>query len=119
MADLVATTLTTLPPEEVLVRAVQFFSTENWRAQSQSNRVATFVGTPKIPWVKILIAILLMFCFVLPGLLYYIYAIRKVYRFQNIVVTTSPKAAGSEVVVTYAPHAKNLVANFLDALPRA
>jgi len=118
MADLVTTAQTSLPPEEALVRAVQFFTTENWRAQSQSNRVATFVGIPKIPWVKILIAILLMFCFVLPGILYYLYAIRKIYRFQNIVVTASPRGAGSEVVVTYAPHAKSLVTNFLAALPK-
>ncbi len=118
MADLVTTAQTSLPPEEVLVRAVQFFSTENWRAQSQSNRVATFVGMPKIPWIKIMIAILLMFCLVLPGILYYIYAIRRVYRFQNIVVTASPREAGCEVVVTYAPRAKSLVTNFLAALPR-
>ena len=47
MADLIANTQTSLPPEEVMVRAVQFFTNENWRAQSQTNRIATFVGLPR------------------------------------------------------------------------
>jgi hypothetical protein len=45
MADLVATKSTSLGAEEVLVRAVQFFTNENWRAQSQTNRIATFAKT--------------------------------------------------------------------------
>jgi hypothetical protein len=101
MADLVAGTETTLPPEEVLVRAVQFFTNEKWRAQSQTNRVATFVGMAKIPWTHLLLAILLTFCLVIPGIVYYLLVIRKMRRLRNIVVTTTPKDTGSEVVVTY------------------
>lgn len=67
MADLIATTLTTLPPEEVMVRAVQFFTNERWRAQSQTNRIATFVGVPKLPCLQIAILIVLTFCFVCPA----------------------------------------------------
>lgn len=65
MADLIATTSTTLQPEEVMVRAVQFFTNERWRAQSQTNRIATFVGIGKIPFMKILLALFLTFCFVI------------------------------------------------------
>jgi hypothetical protein len=70
MADLTVNVTTTLPPEDVLVRAVQFFTNERWRAQSQANRIATFVGRPKIPILKILIFVFLLAFFVLPGLIY-------------------------------------------------
>ncbi len=117
MPDLVATKTTSLPPEEVLVRAVQFFTTETWRAQSQTNRIATFVGMPKIPWLQLLIAVALTACFVLPGLIYYILVIRKARRMQNIVVTTTPTDVGCDVVVSYPPHAKKLADSFFAALP--
>lgn len=117
MADLVSKTQTTLPPEEVMVRAVQFFTNEKWRAQSQTNRVATFVGMPKIPWTQLLLAILLMFCLVVPGLIYYILVIRKLRQLRNIVVTATPKDGGSEVVVTYPPDTQRMVDTFFGALP--
>src|ERR1019366_2753963 len=117
MADLTATTQTSLPPEEVMVRAVQFFTNENWRAQSQTSRIATFVGLPKIPWFHLLLAILLTICFVVPGVIYYILVIKKARRLQNIVVTTTPVSAGCDVAVTYPPHAQRLVDSFLAALP--
>jgi hypothetical protein len=87
MADLVVTRYTTLAADEVLVRAVQFFTNENWRAQSQTNRVATFVGVPKIPWFQLMLAILLTFCLIIPGLIYYLLVIRKIRQLQNLVVT--------------------------------
>jgi hypothetical protein len=117
MADLVVTRYTTLAPEEALVRAVQFFTNETWRAQSQTNRVATFVGVPKIPWFQIMLAVLLTFCFVIPGLIYYILVIRKLRHLQNIVVTTTPKQVGCDVVVTYPSYAQRYVDSFLGALP--
>jgi hypothetical protein len=117
MADRVLTKSTNLPPEEVLVRAVQFFTTETWRAQSQTNRIATFVGVPKIPWFHLLLAILLTLCFVVPGLIYYFLVIRKLRQLQNIVVTTTPKDRGCEVVVSYPSHAEKLAENFFAALP--
>jgi hypothetical protein len=117
MADLVVTRYTTLTPEEVLVRAVQFFTNESWRAQSQTNRVATFVGVPKIPWFQLLLAVLLTFCFVIPGLVYYLLVIRKVRQLQNLVVTTTPKQPGCDVVVTYPPYAQRYVDSFFGALP--
>jgi hypothetical protein len=116
MADRVVTKTTSLPPEDVLVRAVQFFTTETWRAQSQTNRIATFVGVPKVPWFHLLVAILLTLCLVVPGLIYYLLVIRKMRQLQNIVVTTTPKDGGCEVVVSYPPHAGKLAENFLAAL---
>jgi len=116
MADLVATRYASLPPEEVLVRAVQFFTNEKWRAQSQTNRVSTFVGVIRIPWFQILLAILLMFCLILPGVIYYFVVISKMRRLQNIVVTTTPKGAGCDVVVTYPPHAQRMVDAFFGAV---
>lgn len=46
MADLVTNGKTSLSAEEVIVRAIQFFSTERWKATSQSARTATFEGKP-------------------------------------------------------------------------
>jgi hypothetical protein len=117
MADLVVTKHTTLTADDVLVRAVQFFTNENWRAQSQTNRVATFVGVPKIPCLQIVLAFILTACFVIPGLIYYLLVIRKLRRLQNIVVTTTPNQSGCDAVVTYPPHAQRYVDSFLAALP--
>ncbi len=100
-----------------MVRAVQFFTNESWRAQSQTNRIATFVGVPKIPWIHIALAVALTFCFVIPGLIYYFVVIKKARALQNIVVTTTPKGTGCDVVVTYPPHAQKLADAFLVALP--
>ena len=118
MADLVARTQTTLPPDEVMVRAVQFFTNEKWRAQSQTNRVATFVGVIKVPWIHLFLAVLLMFCFVVPGILYYFLVIRKMRNLRNIVVTTTPNDGGSEVVVSYPDDSQRMVDSFFVALPR-
>ena len=116
-ADIVVTVSTTLPPEEVMVRAVQFFTNERWRAQSQTNRIATFVGIPKVPVMKIIIMLILLACLAVPGIIYYILVVSKLRRMQNIVVTTSPTDAGCSVVVSYPKHAKRLVDNFIAALP--
>lgn len=117
MADLTQTRNTTLPPDEVLVRAVQFFTNERWRAQSQTNRIATFVGMPRVPWGQILIAVALTFCLVIPGVIYYLVVINKARRLQNIVVTTTPAEFGSSVVVTFPLHAQKLVDAFFASLP--
>jgi len=100
MADFVANAKTTLPGEDVIVRAIQFFTNERWRAQSQSSRVATFVGRPKIPVGLIFLTVFAFFMFVVPGILMYILVIRRVIRFQNIVVTTTPIAVGTDVSQT-------------------
>jgi p-aminobenzoyl-glutamate transporter AbgT len=118
MADLIRKVSTTLPPEEVLVRAVQFFTNEKWRAQSQTNRIATFIGLQKVPILKILILFVLFFFFVIPGIIYYFFVIRSLRKLQNIVVTTTPMDAGCSVIVTYPKDAQRFVDGFLAALPQ-
>ena len=119
MPDLTLTRSTPLPPEEVLVRAVQFFTNERWRAQSQTNRIATFVGMGRVLWTQIVLALLLMMCFVIPGVIYYVVVIAKMRRLQNIVVTTTPRDAGCDVVVTYPSHAQKMVDAFFASIPSA
>lgn len=118
MADVVTQGKTSLGPEDVIVRAVQFFSTENWRPTSQSQRAATFQGKPPIPWFMLLLTIVGFIACIVPGVIMYIMVIRKMYRFQNLVVTANPIPGGAEVVVQYPKPAAVLATRFLDALPR-
>lgn len=67
--------------------------------------------------LQLLLLAVLLFCFVIPGLIYYIVVVSKARKLQNIVVTTTPKEPGCDVVVSYAPQAAKLVNNFLAALP--
>jgi len=118
MAQLTSTGKTTLPGEEVIVRAVQFFTGERWRAQTQSQRTATFVGKPRIPWGLLFLTIIAFCAFIIPGVIMYILIIRRMYRFQNIVVAANPITSGTEVVITHPKAAKKLVARFVKVLPQ-
>jgi hypothetical protein len=118
-AGLVLSLHTILPCEEVILRAVPFFTGEKWRPQTQSARIATFVGRPPIPWGLIFLMIIGFLFFILPGIIIYVVVIRRVIRFQNIVVTANPIAQGTEVVVTYPSHAKKMASRFLGLLPPA
>jgi hypothetical protein len=117
MAEQVANGKTNLPPEEVIIRAVQFFTGERWRPQTQSARIATFVGRPKISAVLWLSTVLGLMCFVIPGIILYWVMIRKAYAFQNIVVTANPILGGSDVLITHSPQVADLVQSFLAVLP--
>jgi len=117
MADLVTNGKTSLSVEEVIVRAVQFFSTEKWKATSQSSRTATFEGKPPIPWFMLLLTILGFIVCIIPGVIMYIMVIRKIYRFFNLVVAVSPIPGGTEVSVTHPKAAEKLARRFLTALP--
>lgn len=117
MADAVLNTKTSLTGEEVIVRAVQFFSTEKWRATTQSSRVVTFQGRPPIPVMMIIFTVLgFMFC-IIPGVIMYFMVIRKLIRFQNLVVTANPIPAGTEVSVSHPSWSAGLVKRYLQALP--
>lgn len=116
MADKIANGKTSLSSEEVIVRAVQFFSTEKFKATSQSGRTVTFEGRPPIPWGMLLLTILGFACFVVPGIIMYIMVIRKMYRFYSLVVTASPIAGGTEASITYPDFAGKLVPRFLGTL---
>jgi hypothetical protein len=117
MADSVLTKQTNLSGEEVVTRAIQFFSTENWRTTSQSPRAASFEGRPPIPWFMMLLMIVGYICCLVPGIIIKIMVIKKMRRFQNIVVAVSPMNRGTEVTVTHPDHAKKLAGRFLAALP--
>ena len=116
MADKISNGKTSLSAEEVIVRAVQFFSTEKFKATSQSGRTATFEGRPPIPWGMLLLTILGFIMCIVPGVIMYIMVIRKMYRFYSLVVTASPIAGGTEVSVTYPDFAGKLVPRFIGAL---
>jgi hypothetical protein len=117
MSDQVANYRTTLSAEEVVVRAVQFFSTEKWRATSQSGRTATFAGMPPIPWGLMALMIIGFALCVVPGVILYFMLIKKARQFQNLVVTATPISEGTEVVVTSPSWASDLVSRFLQNLP--
>jgi hypothetical protein len=117
MAEQITNARTTLGAEDVVVRAVQFFTTESWRMRTQSTRIVTFAGKGKIPCGLLILTIIAFFFFVIPGLLLYILVIRKTYSYQNLVVTTTPVAGGSEVVITHPASAQAMVQRFIAALP--
>jgi hypothetical protein len=117
MANVVVNGKTSLSPEEVIVRAVQFFSTERWKPTSQSQRAATFEGKPPIPWFMMLLTIVGFVACVVPGIILYIMVVRKMYRFVNMVVTANPIEKGTEVSVSYPKTASKLASRFLAALP--
>jgi hypothetical protein len=117
MADKLTNSKTSLPGEEVIVRAVQFFASEKFRCSGQSGRTATFDGRPPIPWFLLLLTVLgFMFCIV-PGIIMYILAIRKLRRFYNLVVTANPIPSGTEVSITHPDWAGKQVQRFMQSLP--
>ena len=118
MADLVATAKTSLGAEDVIVRAVQFFTNEKWRPQSSSGRIATFQGRPPFPIGSIILMIVFVWTVIVPIIMYFM-IVRKVIRFQNLVVTTNPSKSGADVTITYPNHAKKLVDRFVGLLPPA
>jgi len=103
------------------IDSMRFFnssnSTESWRTTSQSPRNATFEGRPPIPWFMMLLMIVGYICCVVPGIVIQIMIIRKIRRFQNLVVATTAMNQGTEVTVTHPAHAKKLAERFLAALP--
>lgn len=117
MADKIANKHTTLSCEEVIVRAVQFFSTSKFKATSQSGRTATFQGRPSIPWGMLLLTIIGFAAFIVPGIIMYVMVIRKMYRYYSLVVTASPATDGTVVSINYPNFAGKLVPRFMSALP--
>lgn len=117
MGSQVTTKKTTLPCDEVMTRAVQFFSTEKWRPTTQSGRTATFEGRIPIPWISMFITIVALMCLVIPGIICYFLLIKKLRRFQNLIVSSNPVTGGCEVAVSHPDYAMKLVARFMDGLP--
>ena len=120
MANIVVNQNTALPGEEVIVRSIQFFSVEQWRIQSQSSRIATFVGRAKIPWGLLILVIIGLFFFIIPGIILYFFLLRRVlYQSRTIVLTVTPLPSGTEIMITYPVHAKQIVGRFLAAMPKS
>lgn len=117
MADQVTNIRTTLSAEEVVVRAVQFFSTGKWRPTGQSGRTATFQGMPPIPWGLLILMIIGYFLCIVPGIIIQLMVVKKARQFQNLVVTANPVPGGTEVVITSPPWASALVSKFVEILP--
>jgi pSer/pThr/pTyr-binding forkhead associated (FHA) protein len=117
MADSVATTRTTLTVDEVIVQAVQFFSTAKWKPTTQSGRIVTFEGRPPIPWGLLFGTIIGFFFFIIPGVIMYFFVLRHFWRLQNLIVTTVSISEGTEVAVRYPKHAKKQVQIFIEQLP--
>jgi hypothetical protein len=117
MADIVLNQKTSLSGEDVITRAIQFFSTEKWRVTSQGTRAVTFEGRPPLPIAHILFMIVGFAACILPGVILYFLLIRKLLRFQNMVVTATTIEGGTDVSLTHPPRAKKLVEKFLAALP--
>lgn len=117
MTDTVLNKETSLSGEEVISRAVQFFSSESWKPTGQSTRTATFEGRVPIPWVSLALTILgFMFC-IIPGIIFYFLTIKKLRRFQNLVVAVGPANRGTSVTVTVPSEGKKLASRFLESLP--
>jgi hypothetical protein len=116
MENLVINGKTSIPSDEVIIKAVQFFSTEKFVPTSRDGRIATFSGRPPIPWFMMLLTILGFFLCLLPGIIMYFIVIRKMLRFVQIVITANPVANGTEVIISYPKSAEKMANRFLAAL---
>jgi hypothetical protein len=119
MADIVSTKKTSLPSEEVITRAIQYFSSVQWRPSSQSGRAVSFDGKVPIPWGSIVLTICGFILCVVPGIICYFMLIRKVHRFVNLVVTANPVLDGTDVIISHPKSARAAVNRFFNALPEA
>lgn len=113
MPDLLVNKVTAMKPADVMARAVNFFTAQNWRVQSKNGSIAVFVGVPRLRRLQMLMAALLTLCFIVPGVLYYFLEIRGCRREQTISIDLKPQGERCEVVVTYPPGNGDLIIHFL------
>lgn len=117
MGNKITSVQTTLPSEDAILRAVQFFTNQSWRATSQTNRSVTFQGKPKIPWFMMLLTVFGFVLCILPGIILYIFVVQKMYGFVNLVVTANPMGEVTDVSVSHPGFASGLVRRFAQSLP--
>lgn len=111
---------TTLSEEKVIKRAGQFFANNGWMIQDQAESEAIFKGRPPIPLRLLFLTILGFLFFIIPGVIVYRALVKRVTRFQNIMVKVRPVAGNSsEVTVIYSRAAEKLINKFLNLLPPA
>ena len=116
MDQLKISTKTKLSGSEVIINAVEFFSTGFWGVQTQTERLVTLRGWPAIPWGWIIVSVILMVPFLYPGLIVMgIWAAINLHLL-NIVISIAAIENGSEVTVTYPKPMQKRVNKFLDIL---
>ena len=108
---------TTLKPNEVITRAIHFFSTSKWILHSQSSTIVTFRGKSNIGCSPVLVTMVLLIFAVIPGLIYFYY-VRTHLPMVNIVVSANDiDSKGSEVIVSYPQYEDKRVKEFISTLP--
>lgn len=131
MAQKVTNAKTTLSAEDVIVRAVQFFTNERWRAQTQSSRAATFRANVPVSQIVtglfLLVAGFILSCTIvgmivgipmfIAGSSILFFAKRRARDSRDLVVTATQSGSGSEVVITHADQAARSVNQFVESLP--
>lgn len=118
MMELAASKKTRSSYEDVIVGAMEFFGAEDWRATDMTARTVVLRGRPPIPWYMLLLMTLGFLAFVVPGVVLYLLQVRKRYWFTSVVVTATPIAGGTEVVIEYAsPAMAPLAERFVGNLP--
>ncbi len=115
MAGLTTAT-TSLSPEEVIMRSIQFFTGSKWRPQTQSERSATFVGQKPFPVGYLVLALVTLWSLILP-IIFLILAARRTRSFQNIVVTATRSGSSTQVTITHESGSRKIVERFVAALP--
>lgn len=103
MAQHVVAHQTSLPSEEVIVRAIQFFSTEYWTTNSQSPRSVTFLGRVNLPWIHLAGALIGLACFIVPRIILHLTFLIRARKFQNLVVTATLTVETSETLCIWKP----------------
>lgn len=117
MEDVVRQQKTNLACEEIIARAVQYFSKEDWRLTSQSPCTATLQGKPPLPRFMLPLTVLGLLLFIVPGVILYVMVIRKMVGLHHLVVTAIPVSGGTVVMVQHPQTTERLVAGFLEGLP--
>jgi hypothetical protein len=98
---------------------VQFFCNEKFTIQTQSTRNATFRGKPPFPCGLLILTLIGYAIFIIPGLVIHITMLRKLYKFQHLVITVTPISSMTEVSFSYPDWAHHQVTRFIGALPQA
>lgn len=111
---------TTLSEEDVIKRAGKFFTDNGWVIREQSENHATvFKGRPPIPLRLIFLTVFGFLFFIIPGVIVYRALVKRVTRFQSILVRVKPVAGNSEVTIIYCKATGKLINKFQNLLPPA
>ena len=110
---------TTLSEEDVIKRAGQFFTDNGWAIREQFANGATFKGRSSVPLRLIFLTVFGFLFFIIPGVIVYRALVKRVTRFQSILVRVKPVAGNSEVTIIYCKATGKLINKFQNLLPPA